>query len=78
MGSGKYRGDVAKFLMAMENLNIYARVTVTAWRTMIENEVPVEALRRVSHREYVYDGEWLEAVRTVTRAEADFKKRKDL
>jgi len=30
--------------MAMENLNIYARVTVTAWRKMIENEVPVEAL----------------------------------
>jgi len=27
MGSVKYRGDVAKFLMEMENLNIHARVT---------------------------------------------------
>jgi len=32
----------------------------------------------LSHREYVDDGEWLEAVRTVTRAEEDFKERKDL
>jgi len=72
MGFVKYRGDVAKFLMAMENLNIHARVTGIAWRKMIEDELPVEALRRLSHREYVADGEWLEAVRTVTRAEEDF------
>jgi len=78
MGSVKYRGDVAKFLMVMENLNIHARVTGIAGRKMIEDELPVEALRRLSHREYVHDGEWLEAVRTVTRAEEDFKERKDL
>jgi len=35
-------------------------------------------LRRLSHREYVDDGELLEAVKTVTRAEEDFKERKDL
>jgi len=35
-------------------------------------------LRRLSDREYVDDGEWLEAVRTVPRAEQDFKERKDL
>jgi len=78
MGSVKYRGDVAKFFMEMENLNIDARVTGIAWRKMIEAELPIEALRRLSHREYVDDGEWLEAVRTVTRAEEDFKERKDL
>jgi len=78
MGSVKYRGDVAKFLMEMENLNIHARVTGIAWRKMSEDELPIEALRRLSHREYVDDGEWLEAVRTVTRAEEDFKERKDL
>jgi len=66
MGSVKYRGDVAKFLMEMENLNIHARVTGITWRKMIEDELPVEGLRRLSHREYVDDGEWLEAVRTVT------------
>jgi len=78
MGSVKYLGDVAKFLMEMANLNIHARVTGIAGRKMIEDELPIEALRRLSHREYVYDGEWLEAVRTVTRAEEDFKERKDL
>jgi len=62
----------------MENLKIHARVTGIAWRKMIEEELPVEALRRLSHREYVDDGEWLEAFRTVTRAEEDFKETKDL
>jgi len=78
MGSVKYRGDVAKFLMEMENLNIHASVTGIAWRKMIEDKLPIEALRRLSHREYVDDGEWLEAFRTVTRAEEDFKEKKDL
>jgi len=44
MGSVKYGGDVAKFLMEMENLNIHTRVTGIAWRKMIEDELPVEAL----------------------------------
>jgi len=78
MRSVKYRGYVAKFFMEMENLNIHARVTGIAWRKMIEDEPLLEALRRLSHRENVDDGEWLEAVRTVTRAEEDFKERKDL
>jgi len=78
MASVKYRGDVAKFLMEMENLNIHARVTGIAWRKISEDELPVEALRWHSYREYVDDGEWLEAVRTVTRAEDDFKEQKDL
>jgi len=78
MGSVKYRGDVAKLLMEMENLNIHARVTGIAWRKMIEEELPVEALQRLSHREYVHNGEGLEAVRTVTRTEEDFKETKDL
>jgi len=78
MGSVKYRGDVAKFLMEMQNLNIHARVIGIAWTKMIEDQLPVGAVRRLSHREYVDDGEWLEAVRTVTRAEEDFKEQKDL
>jgi len=64
--------------MEMEHLNIHARVTGIAWRKMIEDELAVEALRRRSHREYVDNREWLEAVRTVTRAAEDFKERKDL
>jgi len=57
MGLGKYHGDVAKFLMEMENLNIHARVTGIAWRKMIEDQLPIEALRRLSHREYVDNGD---------------------
>jgi len=64
--------------MEMENLHIHARVTGIAWRKTIEDELPVEVLRQLSHREYVDDGEWLAAVRTVTRAEQDFKERKYL
>jgi len=45
---------------------------------MIEDELPVEELRRLSDREYVGYGEWLEGVRTVTRADEDFKERRDL
>jgi len=45
---------------------------------MIEDEIPEDALRRLSHREYVDDAEWLEAVRIVTRADEDFKERKGL
>ena len=78
MGSVKCRGDVSKFLVDMENLHIHARVTGIAWRKIIEDELPIEALRGLSHREYVDHGEWLEAVRTVTRAEEDFNERKDL
>jgi len=37
MGSVKYRGDVAKFLMEVENLNIHPRVTGIAWRKLIED-----------------------------------------
>ena len=44
MGSVKYRGDVAQFLMEMENLSIHARVTRIAGRKMFEDELPVEAL----------------------------------
>jgi len=49
MGSVTYRGDVAKFLMEMENLNIHASVTGIACRKMIEDKLPVEPFRRLSH-----------------------------
>jgi len=78
MGSVKYRREVTKFLMEMGNLHIHARVTGIACRKMIEDKGPIEALRGLSHREYVDDGELLEAVRTVTRAAEDLKERKDL
>jgi len=43
---------------------------------MIEDQIPEDALRRLSLREYIDNGEWLDAVRAVTRAEEDFRERK--
>jgi len=63
----RYLGDITKFLPEMESLNICARITGIAWRKMIQAEIPEHPLRRLSLREYVDDGEWLEAVRTFTR-----------
>jgi len=78
MGIVKYHGDIAKFLPVMENLHIHHRVTVIAWRKMIEDQIREDALQRLSLREYGDDGEWLEAVRTVMRAEEDFTELKSL
>jgi len=44
----KYNGEIAKFLLEMKNLNIYARVSWIAWREMIEGQIREDALRRVS------------------------------
>jgi len=38
----RYHGDIAKFLLEMENLNIQTRVTRIPWRKMIENQIPKE------------------------------------
>jgi len=78
MGFVKYHGDNTKFLLEKENLNIHARVTGIAWRKMIKEQIPEDALRRLSLPEYIADGEWLETVRTVSRAEEDFRERKSL
>ena len=39
----KYHGDIAKFLLEMENLNICARVTRNASREMMEDQLPEHA-----------------------------------
>jgi len=44
MGFVKYQGDITKCLLEMESLNIHARVTEIAWRKMIEDQIPEDAL----------------------------------
>jgi len=65
-------------LLEIENLNIHARDTRISLRKLIEDEISEDTLRRLSLTKYVEDGEWLEAVRTFTRAEEDWKERKSL
>jgi len=68
MGFVKYHGDIAKFLPEMENLDIQARVTGIAWRKMIENQMPQDALRRLSLRDYGEDGHgWKKSGRSPER-----------
>jgi len=74
----KYHSDSSKFLLEMENLNIHARVSGIARRKLIKNQMAEDALRRLSLQQYVDDGEWLEAVRTVTQAGENLKERKSL
>ena len=64
----KYQGDIEKYLLELENLNIQAQVTGITWRYMVEKRLPLEALRRLSNQEYGSDPEWLAAIRTVTKA----------
>jgi len=75
----KYQGDIEKYLLEQENLNIQAQVTGIAWRYMVEKRLPLEALRRLSNQEYYSsDPEWLAAIRTITKAEEAFKEQRGI
>jgi hypothetical protein len=73
-----YVGDVEKYLLTLENLNIKAEVTGIAWRTMVERRLPLEALRRLSLQKYELDSDWLAAVREATKNEEAFKEQQRL
>ena len=69
----RYKGDIDQFLLEIENWNVKARVTGVALRKMIDNQIADEAVRRISMMDPIADNrEWLEAVRTASKAEEDF------
>jgi hypothetical protein len=68
----KYAGNVEKYLLTLENLNIEAEVTGIAWRSLVQRQLPVEAMRTLSHEKHDLDSDWLQAVRRVTKAEESF------
>ena len=69
----RYKGDIDQFLLEIENWNGKARVTGVAFRKMIDYQIPEEAVRRMSMMDQIADDrEWLEAVRTASKAEEDF------
>jgi len=74
----KYQGDIEKYLLDLENLNIQAQVTGIAWRYMVEKRLPLEALRRLSNQEDRRDPELLAAIQTVAQAEEAFKEQRGL
>ena len=68
-----YEGDIEKYLLTSENLNIDAEMSGVAWRNMIEKRLPLEARRRWAHKTSDLDSEFVEAVRRCTKAEELFK-----
>jgi len=78
MDQVKYEGDIERYLLGLENLNILAQVTGIAWRSMVEKGLPLEALCGLSNQEYGSNLEWLAAIRTVTKAEEVFKEQSGL
>ena len=65
----RYKGDIDQFLLEIENWNVKARVTgVTFWK-MIDDQIPDEAMRRMSMMDPIADDrDWLKAVRTAPKA----------
>ena len=69
----QYEGDIEKYLLTLENLNIDAEMTGVAWRHMIEKRLPIEARRRWAHKKFDLDSQFIETVRNCTKAEESFK-----
>ena len=75
----KYKGDIDQFLLEIDNWNVKVKVTGVVLRKMIEDQIPEEAVRRLSMIAPIPDErEWLEAVRTAVRKEEDFQEGRKL
>ena len=69
----RYEGNIEKYLLTLENLNIYAEMSRVAWRNMIEKRLPLEVRRRWGQKKFDLDSECVEAVRRCTMADKSFK-----
>ena len=75
----RYKNDINQFLLEFENCNVKAKVTGIAFRKLIRNQIPDEAVRRMSmHQESAEDRDWIEALRQAVRDEKDFQEGKRL
>ena len=58
----RYKNDINQCLLEFENWNVKAKVNGIAFRKLIRNQIPDEAVRRMSmHQEYADDRDWLQA-----------------
>ena len=73
MEKARYEGDIEKYLLTLENLNIDAEMSGVAWRNMIEKLLPLEARSRWAHKKFDLDSEFVEAVLRCTKAEESCK-----
>ena len=74
MMKAKYKGDIDQFLLEIDSWNVKVKVTGVVLRKTIEDQIPEEAVRRLSMIDPVPDErERLEAVQTAVRKEDDFQ-----
>ena len=75
----KYKGDINEFLQQIESRNNRAKVTGIAFRRIVEDEVPEEAMRRMSMQQvYIDDKQWLEAFHKAVKDEEDLQEQRKL
>jgi len=69
----RYKNDIKDFLEEFENGNIKAKVTGIAFLKLIRDELPHEALRRMSmYQQYADDPDSIEGLRQVVNDKVDF------
>jgi len=63
--------------LEFENWNVKAKLTGIAFRKLIRDQIPDEAVRRMSMpQDYADDRDWIEALRQAVREEEDFQEGK--
>jgi len=59
----RYKNDINQLLLEFENWNVQAKVTGIAFTKLIRDQIPDEALQRMSmHQEYADDRDWIDAL----------------
>ena len=75
----RYKGDIDEFLHQIESKNNLAKVTGIAFRNIVEDEVPEEAIGRMAmQQEYVDERKWLEALCKAVKDEEDLPEQRKL
>jgi len=75
----RYKNDINQFLLEFENWKVKAKVTGIAFRKLIRDQIPDEAVRRMSMpQDYADDRDWIEALRQAVRDEEEFQEGKRL
>jgi len=75
----RYKNDINQLLLEFEGWNVKAKVTGIAFRNLIRDQIPDEAVRRMSmHQEYADGRDWMEALVQAVCDEEDFLEGKRL
>ena len=68
----RYKGDIDRYLLEMENHNTHVGLSGVALRQMLSRTIPKDTLRRQSMKKYECDVDWIAALREATRQEETF------